>query len=224
MPWQRWVVRVLGELQGMHGTPGLRRWDTAIAHLAAAMKHLGSHARHRWTAGSVAPSFELIMQFCYTCNTTPKQLVLGQVGSLERAIHDTLAAHPIRRPRSATHRRLDRERCRAVILAVLDGREPPLGPHQVAKHLGCAEQSLRRSFPKECALLAQLAQASRQQQRQRRIAEVVAQVRHEVEVLHAQGTAPTSCRLGRILPTGTMRQPEASAAWRAALRDLGRRP
>ncbi len=39
-----------------------------------------------------------------------------------------------------------------------------------------------------------------------------------------QGIPPTHHRVRRVLPSGAMRQPKATAAWHEALRELGLKP
>ena len=233
--WQQWVVDVLGELRAANISSGLIGWEPFFTNLATAMKQWGSYSRlarlsgmnrevlMRWTAGTAVPSIEMLLKFCYVCDTTPLQLMSGQVITLEQAIRDERAIHP-RQHRRTTHRLLDREYCLALIQAMLDGREPPLGPKQLAKRLGCGSRSLRRFFPQECDLLTQLAQPYRKQQSEQRTAQICEKVREEVKALHARGISPTHHRVRRILPPGTMRQPKVTAAWHGALRDLGLKP
>ena len=76
-------------------------------------------------------------------------------------------------------------------------------------------------FPQECDLLTQLAQTYRKQQSELRTAQLCEKVREEVKALHARGISPTHHRVRRILPPGTMRQPEVTAAWHLARRELG---
>ena len=156
--WQQWVVHVLGELRAVNISSGLIDWEPFFTNLATAMKQRGSYSRlarlsginrevlMRWTARTAVPSIEMLLQFCYVCDTTPLQLMLGQVIALEQAIRDERAMHP-RQHRRTTHRLLDRKYCLELIQAMLDGREPPLGPRQLAKRLGCGSRSLRRFFP-----------------------------------------------------------------------------
>jgi hypothetical protein len=177
----------------------------------------------RWAAGTAIPSIEMLLKFCYVCDTTPLQIIAGQFASLEQAIRDERATRP-RQHRRTTHRLLDREYCLTLIQAMLDGREPPLGPHQLAEQLGCGVTSLRRFFPQECILLTHLAQVYRMQQSELRTAQLCEKVREEVKALHAQGIAPTHRRMRRILPPGTMRQPKVTAVWHEALRELGLKP
>ena len=233
--WQQWVFSVLGELRAVNISSGLIRWEPFFTNLATVMKQWGSYSRlarlsgvnrevlMRWTAGTAIPSFEMLLKFCYVCDTTPLQLMAGQFACLEQAIRDEMAFHP-RQHRRTTHRLLDREYCLELIQAILAGRESPLGPAQLAKRLGCDDNSLRRFFPQECLLLTQLAQTYRKQQDEQRTAQMCEKVREEVKALHAQGIAPTHRRVRRVLPPGTMRHPKVTAAWHEALRELGLKP
>ena len=233
--WQQWVVHVLGELRAGNISSGLIGWEPFFTNIATVMKPWGSYSRlarlsginrevlMRWTAGTAIPSFEMLLKFCYVCDTTPLQLMAGQFASLEQAIREEMAFHP-RQHQRTTHQLLDREYCLELIQAMLDGREPPLGPHQLAKQLGCGENSLRRFFPQECILLTQRAQAYRKQQDEQRTAQFGEKVREEVKALHAQGIFPTHRRMRRILPPGTMRHPRVTVAWHEALRELGLKP
>ena len=230
--WQQWACSVLGELRAVNLSSGLIGWETFFTNLATVMKQWGSYRRlarlsgvnrnilMHWAAGTAIPSFERLLKLCYVCDTTPLQMIAGQVASLEQAIRDEMAFHPPQH-QSMTHQRLDREYCLTLIQAMLDGRELPLGTYQLAKHLGCDENALRRAFPQECNLLTQLAQVYRKQQSELRTAQLCEKVREEVKALHAQGIAPTHHRVRRVLPPGIMRQPKVTAAWHEALRELG---
>jgi transcriptional regulator with XRE-family HTH domain len=233
--WQQWVVHVLGELRAVNISSGLIGWEPFFTNLATVMKQWGSYSRlarlsgvnrevlMRWAAGTAIPSIEMLLKFCYVCDTTPLQLMAGQFASLERAMRDEKTIHSCQHQRT-THRLLDREYCLTLIQAMLDGRESPLGPHQLAEQLECGENSLRRFFPQECDLLTQLAQAYRKQQSELRTAHLCEKVRAEVKALHAQGVAPTHHRVRRALPPRAMRQPRVTVAWHEALRELGLRP
>ncbi len=233
--WQQWVVHALEELCAANISSGLINWERFFTNLVTAMKQWGSYSRlarlsgvnrevlMRWMAGTSIPSFEMLLKFCYVCDTTPIQIVAGHFASFEQAIRDEKAFHPRQHQRMA-RRSLDQERCREAIQAILDGQEPPLGPAQLAKRLGCDDGTLRRSFPQECTLLAQLAQAYRKQQNEQRIAQLCEKVREEVKALYANGIPPTNRRVKRILPPGMMRQSKITAAWHEALRELGLKP
>ncbi len=230
--WQQWVVHALEELRAVNISSGLIDWEPFFINLATSMKQRGSYSRlarlsginrevlMRWTARTVVPSIEMLLKFCYVCDTTPLQLMLGQMSALEQAIRDERATHSYQHQRT-THRLLDRAYCLDLIQAMLDGREPPLGPAQLAKRLGCEDNSLRRFFPQECILLAQLAQAYRKQQSELRSEQLCEKVRAEVKALHAQGIPPTHHRVRRVLPPGAMRQTKVTATWHEALRELG---
>jgi len=232
--WQQWVVHALGELRAVNISSGLIDWEPLFINLATSMKQWGSYSRlarlsginreilMRWTARTIVPSIELLLKFCYVCDTTPLQLILGQTSALEQAIRDERAAHPYQHQRT-THRLLDRAYCLDLMRAMIDGREPPLGPAQLAKRLGCETNSLQRFFPQECILLRQLAQTHRKQQSELRTAQLCEKVRVEVNALHAQGIFPSHRCMRRLLPTGTMRQAKVTAAWHEALRELGLR-
>ena len=233
--WQQWVIHAFGELRAVNISSGLIDWKPFFTNLATVMKQWGSYSRlarlsginrevlMRWTAGTAVPSIEMLLKFCYVCDTTPFQLMSGQFASIEQAIRDERAMHP-RQHQRTTHQLLNREYCLDLIQAMLDGREPPLGPAQLAKRLGCDDGSLRRFFPQECTLLTELAQAYRKQQSEQRTAQLCEKVREEVKTLHAQGFSPTHRRVRRILPPGTMHQPKVTAAWHEALRELGLKP
>jgi len=231
--WQKWVMKVLQDLQMVSASSGAIHWEVFFIHLAVGMKEQGSFSRlarltginrevlHRWVSGAVTPSFEMILKFCYVCDTTPLQIMESQFTSLQRVIQSETPSHAFRHHR-VLRQQVDYEYCLEVLQAICDGREEsPPSIRQLAKRLGCGEHTLTRHFSQECAIITKLAQKHRQQRQEQRLAQVREQVRQTVITLHSQGISPSHRKLRSILPSGLMRMPEANAAWHAALRELG---
>ncbi len=139
---------------------------------------------------------------------------LQQARALGTEDDSSLLQRPMRRV-------VDRERCQALLQAVLDGREEPLGISQVAQRLGYAEHSLMQHFPQECAEITRRAKAYRKQRKEQRFALLGEQVRQATFAVYASGNYPSQHAITPLLPRGTMRMQEAKTAWRAALQELG---
>ena len=139
---------------------------------------------------------------------------LHQARALGTGNDSALLARPVRRV-------VDRERSQALLQAVLEGREEPLGISQVAQRLGYDEHSLLQHFPHECAEITRRAKAYRKQRKEQRFALMSEQVRQATFALHASGHYPSQHAVQSLLLPGVMRIPESKVAWHAALRELG---
>ena len=121
-------------------------------------------------------------------------------------------------------RRVDQERCQAVLQAVLDGREEPRGMSQIAQQLGYAERSLFYHFPQQCAEITQRAKASRKQRKEQRLTRIRDQVRQATLAVYASGGYLSQHAVSLLLSPGLMRMPVARESWRAAVQELGLKP
>jgi len=232
--WQEWVIHALDELRLAAGTFS---WKQFFASLEHSLKKRGTRAKLVEHTGfdrevfsfwlgrkrgqdSHTPSLETILEFCYACNVTPLQ-VISSADALLHAIWDETLPHN-RRPERFTRRRVDRERCRERLQAVLDGREALLGLHQLARVLGYHPSQLRYYFPMECLLIVQRYQEHMKQRRKEHEARVCEEVRQAVLALHAQNIFPSHRKVRALLSNPNLiRMPEASVAWHAVRRELG---
>jgi len=233
LAWQAWVIAALEELLAASLARGVLPWAPFFANLAAFLEEEGAHTKlahvtgvnrqllYCWVGQNYAytPTLGAIFKFCYVCEVTPLQLMTNHLDPLRYAIRqDVLPRSPQpRQPR----RRVDTERCREAIQAVLAGHEDVLGVEHLARDLGYTGPQLVYYFPDECALITARADAYRARRKQQRISQVCTAVRQAVMKLHAEGRFPSHNRLQHALPMRVMRMPDASAAWHAALRELG---
>ena len=233
MAWQGWVISVLEELLTASQAYGQLQWEPFFGHLATYLKEQQAYSKlaqltgitrqalHRWvnTDDSYIPTLQTLLKFCYGCKITPVQVMRNQLDHLRQAGSQGMeVASPL--PQRPMRRVVDRERCQALLQAVLDGREEPLGTYQIAQRLGYAEQSLLHHFPQECAEATQRAKASRNQRKEHRLALISEQVRQATLAVHASGHYPSQHAITPFLPRGTMRMQKAKTAWRAALQEL----
>lgn len=234
MAWQEWVIAVLEELLTTSQASGLLQWAPFFKHLATYLKAHQAYSRlarvtgitrqalHRWVKSDdpYAPTFQTLLKFCYVCKVTPVQVMrnqldpLHQVRALGTRNDSALLARPVRRI-------VDRERSQALLQAVLEGREEPLGISQVAQRLGYDEHSLLQHFPRECAEITRRAKAYRKQRKEQRFALMSEQVRQATFAVHALGHYPSQHAVQSLLLPAVMRIPESKVAWHAALRELG---
>ncbi len=233
MAWQAWVICVLEELQTVSRASSPIPWEPFFRHLAHYLKEHKAYSKlarvtgitrqalHRWANAddTYTPTLQTLLKFCYVCKVTPVQVMSNQLDHLRQASSQgtagdaPLPARPMRR--------VDRERCQALLQAVLDGREEPLGVYRIAQRLGYAEQSLLYHFPQQCTEITQRAKASRKQRKEQRLARIREQVRQATLAVHASGSYPSQHAVSLLLSSGLMRMSEAKEAWHAALRELG---
>lgn len=234
MAWQEWVIAVLEELLTTSQASGPLEWEPFFQHLATYLKEHQAYSRlaqvtgitrqalHRWVKSDdpYAPTFQTLLKFCYVCQVTPVQVMRNQLEHLQQARALGTGNDAARPPRPA-RRVVDQERSQALLQAVLEGREEPLGISQVAQRLGYAEQSLLQHFPHECAEITRRAKAYRKQRKERRFALIGEQVRQATFAVHTSGHYPSQHAITPLLPRGTMRMQEAKTAWHTALQELG---
>jgi len=160
--WQRWVIHALEELRSGRVSSALPPWEQFFTNLSKSCEERGEQSRlaelaglargqlATWLSRSHTPTLGSILEFCYVCNVTPRQILLGDLAPLRQVITQ---GKPFRPPRSRRlYRLVDREQCLERIQAVLDGREKPLGYRSLAQQLGYHQNALRHHFPQESAL------------------------------------------------------------------------
>ncbi len=230
--WQRWVIPALEELRSALVSSALPPWEQFFTNLSRSCEARGEQSRlaelaglargqfARWLNRSLTPILESILEFCYVCNVTPLQILTGDLAPLRRIV---VEGKPCRLPRARRPvHPVDRGRCQKLIQAVLEGREEPLGPVQIAERLGYHSSTLRYHFPQECVLLSKQIKGYRRQRREQRLAQVQEEVRQATLALHAQGIYPSQNKVADLLSDPNLLfQPEAKATWRALCQELG---
>ena len=230
--WQRWVIHALEELRSAMVSFSLPPWEQFFTNLSRSCEGRGEQSRlaeltglargqfARWLRRSCTPTLQSILEFCYVCNVTPLQVLLGDLASLKQIIQEGKTSQPPRSRRR--YRPVDRERCLERIQAILDGREEPLGYGSLARQLGCSHRILLYHFPQECALLSQHIKEYRRQRAEQRVEVIREEVRQAVLTLHAQGVYPSYRKVMKHLAHPTLlRHPEASAFRKALCQELG---
>ncbi len=234
MGWQIWVISVLEELLAASQAYGQLHWEPFFRHLATYLKEhqaytklarvtgITRQALHHWVKSDdpYAPTFQILLQFCYACNVTPLQVMRNELDHFQQ-INERETGNDSFRPQRPVRRVVDRERCQTLLQAVLDGKEQPLGTSQVAQRLGYDEHSLMEHFPQECAEITRRAKAYRKQHKEQRFALIAEQVGQATFAVHASGNYPSQHAITPLLPLGTMRMLVAKTAWHTALQKLG---
>jgi len=230
--WQRWVIQILEELHLAAVSFGIPPWEQFFTNLSTSGFARGEQSRladltglargqlATWLRRSHTPTLGSILEFCYACNVTPLQVLLGDLAPLKQVIAE---GKPHRPPRARRSRRVfDREHCLERIRSILDGREEPLGYVQLAQQLGYGGHTLLHHFPQECAKLSKQIEAYRRQRAEQRVEDIREEVRQAVLALHAQGIYPSHRKVvERIAHPTLMRHPEARTFRLALCRDLG---
>ncbi len=230
--WQRWVIQVLEELRSAMASSALPSWEQFFTNLSRSCEERGEQSRlaelaglargqlATWLRRSHTPTLESILEFCYVCNVTPCQVLLGDLAPLKRVIQE---GKPFRPPRSRRlYRPVDRERCLERIQAILEGREAPLGSGSLAKQLGVSQSTLRYHFPQECALLSQQIKEYRRERAEQRVTRIREEVRQAVLALHTQGVYPSHRKVTEQLAhPKLLRHPKARAFRLTLCQELG---
>lgn len=230
--WQKWVIQALEELRSAKMSDTLPSWEQFFTNVSKSCRGRGEQSRLAeltglargqlavWLRRSHTPTLQSILEFCYVCNMTPLQVLLGDLAPLKQVIAQ---GNPYRLPRSRRlYRSLDRERCMERIQAILNGQEEPLGYVQLAQQLGYDGSILLYHFPQECGLLSQQIKAHRRQLKEQRLARVQEEVRQATLAIHGQGIYPSQNKVADLLSDPNLLfQPEAKATWRILCRELG---
>ena len=110
--WQEWVESRLKELRTGSLSSGVLSWKAFFTSLARGMEQQKGYSQlarltgidrrslYQWVWGTITPSLELILKFCYVCDTTPLQIMANQWASLEQAMRDDPALRPSPHDRS----------------------------------------------------------------------------------------------------------------------------
>jgi transcriptional regulator with XRE-family HTH domain len=185
-PWEQFFTNLSMSCEG-------RGEQSRLAELAG----LARGQLATWLRRSHTPTLQSLLEFCYVCNVTPLQILKGDLAPLRWIVQE---GKPYRPPRARRPFRLvDRRRCQELIQAVLDGREAPLGPVQIAERLGYHSSALRYHFPQECALLSKQIKEHRRRRKEQRLAQVQEEVRQATLALHAQGIYPSQNKVADLL-------------------------
>lgn len=114
------------------------------------------------------------------------------------------------------------ESAQEFILAVLDGREAPLGLFQIAHHVGISTRTLARHFPEESALVTAQYKAHRSEMAKQRMALIRDEVRQAILTLYAQGITPSRPRVEALLSDpNIMFKQAARDTWHTVRHGLG---
>ena len=144
--WQRWVIHALEELRSAMVSSALPPWEQFFTNLSRSCEARGEQSRlaelaglargqlATWLRRSHTPTLGSILEFCYVCNVTPLQILIGDLAPLKQVIAEGKPCRPPRARRPV--RPVDRGRCQERIQAILEGREEPLGYVQLAQQLG----------------------------------------------------------------------------------------
>jgi transcriptional regulator with XRE-family HTH domain len=174
-----------------------------------------------WQNGNQTPSLERMLEFCYVLDISPLLLITDNKEALKEALN-TGEIHRLPRQKHFSPQPVNRELASALIQAVLDGREAPMGVRQLERRLGLGARTLIYHFPQECALVTTQYQAYRAEQARLRIEQGCSEVRQATLMLYSEGINPSAKHVTRKLSdSGVMRKPEGLTAWHAARCELG---
>jgi transcriptional regulator with XRE-family HTH domain len=234
--WQQWVVNIIVELRCASATTGLLPWEQLANGLAlcseiagsskqlAALAGVSKQLLSSWQSRKQVPSFERTLELCYVLDLSPLLLMSGNREALKEALQSG-GAHRRPRTRRQTLRPLDREQALALIRAVLDGQEIPMGVRQLERRLGLGARTLIYHFPQECALITAQYQAYRAEQARQRREQGCSEVRQVTLALYAEGINPSAKHVAsKLSDAGMMRTSEGLNSWHSARRELGIEP
>ncbi len=231
--WQTWVVSCIEELYLGRRAFGSLPWATIPESLMVCREAIG-HARAlcaltnlpyplfwHWVHGRQTPSFKRLLEFGYTLDETPLQLMASTADALKAWISAQNPSRPAH-TRADTLSPINWEQIEQHLQEMLSGRERASGVSPVARQLGISAKYLRKKFPQECASITAQYQKDRATRAQQRVARQCLEVRQATLTLHEQGIKPTKQRVQALLSDAhILRRPECRATWHAARRELG---
>ncbi len=230
--WQEWVVSVLKELRTESLSSGVLHWEGFFTSLARGMERQKGYSQlerltgidrrslYQWVWGTITPSLELILKFCYACGTTPMQIMANPFAALERALRADSTSHSFIHHRSSWQR-FDRERGLSFLQSILNGREEVLSVRQAAIRLKCESHVLRLHFPSECEQITLQHREYQRQHREKYLEELREEVRNATMTLYMQGISPTRRSVAALLKDpDRMRMPEARKTWQVVRQEL----
>jgi transcriptional regulator with XRE-family HTH domain len=233
LDWQQWAVNTIGELHKTGITSGDLPWEQLANGLALCSEIVGSSKQlaslagiskqllSSWQNHRQVPSFERMLGLCYALDISPLLLMSGNREVLKGALQNREIHHKPRPSRKAPQS-VDREQSLALIQAVLDGQEVPIGVRQLEKRLGLGARTLIYHFPQLCALITVHYQSYRAEQARQRREQACSEVHQATLILYAEGINPSARHVAKKLPdSGVMRTPKGLSAWHSARRDLG---
>lgn len=243
---QTWVVQAIGELlasapnrtvcptrQQMAGLIAAAIEAVAGGNMSRFARELGLSlvTVSQWRGGKAIPSLALLLHLCHGLGTTPLRLLTEDVvrappRTAERpAVERTGLIDPTHR-QPLPRRAFDATAIRLALEAVLASAEqPPPAMRQVALRLGRTHPDLIHHFPALCHAISARYLAYQQAKGAERRRRLGAEIRQAVVRLHEQGHYPSASRIAPLISQpGFVRDPEANAARKQALRALGWRP
>lgn len=233
LDWQEWVVNTIEELRQTSTASGSLSWEQLANGLVLCSEIVGSSRRlaslvgiskqllSSWQNGKQTPSLERMLEFCYVLDISPLLLITDNKEALKEALN-TGEIHRLPRQKHFSPQPVNREQASALIQAVLDGREAPMGVRQLERRLGLGARTLIYHFPQECALVTTHFQAYRAEQARMRMEQGCSEVRQATLMLYSEGINPSAKHVTKKLSdSGVMRTPEGLTAWHAARCELG---
>src|SRR6266702_2295802 len=233
LDWQQWVLNIIGELRKASANYGILPWEQLANGLVLCSEIVGSSKQlaslvgiskqllSSWQNCKQTPSFKRMLELCYVLDISPLLLMTGNQEALKETLHAReIHRHP--RPKHLPPHQVNRERALALIQAVLDGREVPMGVRQLERRLGLGARTLIYHFPQECALVTAQYQAYRSEQARKRREEGCNEIRLETLKLHMEGTNPSANQVAsKLSDPSMMRTREGQDAWHTTRRELG---
>jgi transcriptional regulator with XRE-family HTH domain len=233
LDWQQWVLNIIGELRKASTTSGILPWEQLANGLAlcseivgnskqlAALAGISKQLLSSWQNRKQMPSFERMLELCYVLDISPLLLMTNNLPALK----EVLQARETHRQPQTKHfppHPVNREQALALIQAVLDGRETPMGVRQLERRLGLGARTLIYHFPQECALITTQNQAYRAEQARQRMEQRCNEVRQATLTLYAEGINPSAQHVAsKLSDSGVMRTPEGLTTWHSTRRELG---
>jgi len=238
--WDIWVANTVGDL--LAATPTVVPTCTH-AHFVAGFEALiaasnasghetyGSLARtarsyaslmYRLSKGDAPPSLPILLRLSHHFGVSLVDLLIGEARRPQWERRSSAVIAPAVRPH-APPVTPDAARLRQAVTALLSRDEsPPPSMAEVARRLGCSDAALCRLFPADCQLISNRYQAFRREQRDKRLNELIADVRQAMTQLDARGIYPASKRIWPLMRQRVHpRRSDYNVARRQILHELG---
>jgi len=238
--WQIWVEQTVGELlaaaPGLLSIPSQEMFSTIIStHVNGAMEgNYSEFARrvrfHRrtvweWAQGLQIPRLDALLQICSYFGTTPVHLFTGNIQEVEQVQKKTSGEKLTPEQPCRRYRRFETGKLRDALEQILQSEEyPPPSMREVGRRLNYDQSHLRRHFPALCHAISTRYLAYQQEQRQRRLQKMGAEVGQAIRTLYENGDSLSERQVGKMLiKRGVLKEKEVRKALKNSLLEFGER-
>jgi transcriptional regulator with XRE-family HTH domain len=211
--WDLWAAEQLGALLAAAPTlPARLTQDAGPAALEAFIharcgsgpgvlsqfaRHVGLHMNLlcHWRKGRALPTIDLVLRVCHALGVSPVAFFLGDPCRLASTPCRAVGQAPRRTARRAPTLYDGEELRQGALTLLANTGAAPLSVAETARRLGCPSAVLLRLCPDVYHLIAERHRASRAHQREERVQQLTAEMRHVMHQFTSTGIYPAAKRV-----------------------------